>query len=95
MKFFSGLMFLLALGMFANAISNRWAFEPTETGTKWVILDVVIGLLFAALSYFAYVSATRAEMIRSMGIAAIERQARQRAEELNTTQEPKDHLDGP
>lgn len=87
MKVFSGFMFLFALSMFANAISNRWAFVPTETGTKWVILDIVIGLLFAALSYFTWAAATRRELLRDMELYEMERLERERIATLSAGQE--------
>ncbi|MGB1582464.1 MAG: hypothetical protein ACPHCI_01610 [Solirubrobacterales bacterium] len=96
MKAFSGFMALFALSMLANAALGRWAFVPTETGTKWVILDIVIAILFAAVSYFAYVSAERAEFMRSIGTQEILRSEEERRSRLEETTEPtpEDRLDG-
>lgn len=65
-------MFLFALGMLANAVSNRWAFDLAKTGTTWVVLDLLIAFVLAAVSYFAYVASERAELARSIGMHRLE-----------------------
>jgi hypothetical protein len=80
-KTFSGFMFLFALGMLANAFSNRWAFDPVKTGTTWVALDVLIAFVLAAVSYFAYVASERAELARSIGMHRLEMEHLERIRE--------------
>jgi uncharacterized membrane protein YqhA len=51
MKLIPGLLALFALSMFLNAIDGAWAFDRSITGTKWVVLDILLGLVFVFASY--------------------------------------------
>jgi hypothetical protein len=73
-RFLSGISFLLAISMFLNAIDGVWAFDRVSTGTKWVVLDVVIGLGLLLFSYFAYRIARRTRAyVREQGLTPEER----------------------
>jgi len=36
------LLFIFAIGMIANAIAGRWAFNFSDRGGSWVVLDLLV-----------------------------------------------------
>lgn|GEM_PF-5958107 len=42
MKGLAGLLFIFAIGMIANAIAGRWAFNFSDRGGSWVVLDLLV-----------------------------------------------------
>jgi hypothetical protein len=65
-KFASGIAGLFALSMFANAISGDWAFDRSMSGTEWIVLDVVIGVVLAFASYAFWRVAARREDVAAL-----------------------------
>jgi hypothetical protein len=74
-KFLSGISFLFAISMFLNAIDGVWAFDRVSTGTKWIVLDVLIGLILLLLSYFAYRIARTQAYVRQQELTPDERRS--------------------
>lgn len=64
MKFLSGLSLLLAISMVVNAITGKWAFDRTQGGAAWVMLDLLIALGFLVASAVLWNVAKRREFAR-------------------------------
>ncbi len=52
--FLPGFLGLLAISMFLNAITGKWAFDRSVSGGLYVVLDVVIGAALAVASYVTW-----------------------------------------
>lgn len=53
MKGLSAFLFLLAISMVANAVTGKWAFDRSQGGAGWVVLDLAIAAgLFLGSMFF-------------------------------------------
>lgn len=64
MKGLAGFLLLLAIGMALNAFDGKWAFDRTQSGGKWVALDLLIAGGFLLGAIVCWNAARRRELNR-------------------------------
>jgi len=67
----AGFSFVFAIAMVLNAIQGKWAFVRSETGGKWVVLDLVIAVVLVVVAWMLWRSAKRNALREQL---ALERQ---------------------
>lgn len=61
MKIFSGCLYLMAVGMLLNAGAGEWAFDFSDRGAGWILLDVVVSLAFGLAAFGLWRRASRGQ----------------------------------